>query len=137
MISLAWVLLISYSVAAGAAYRFLYLRRLLIGYHLGMNMAMTSAGVLGISVGALLGTLYPLAFTEMALLSAAAAAVAGGLFGAMVDYQTFLTGVTSGVMSGLMGPMLGVMASDPDLTIALCTVLVYGGFSLLCYSVRS
>ena len=137
MVPFTWILLFSYLLAAVAAYLFLYKARLLIGYHLGMNMAMTSSGVLGISIGAVLGTIFPLSFTEVAVVSALLAALAGGVFGALADYQTLLTGVTSGVMSGLMGPMLGIMASDAALTQAFCTLLVYGGFGMLCYSVRS
>lgn len=137
MIPFTWILLSSYVLAAAAAYLFLYKSRLLIGYHLGMNLAMTSSGVLGISIGAVLGTIYPLSFTEVAVVSALIAGAAGGVFGAMVDYQTLMTGVTNGVMAGLMGPMIGVMASDAALTQAFCTLLVYGGFTMLCYSVRS
>lgn len=137
MVPFAWILLISYLVVAVAAYLVLCRSRLLIGYHLGMNMAMTSSGVLGISTGAVLGSIYPLSFTEVAVASALFAALVGGLYGALVDYQTLLTGVTNGVMSGLMGPMIGMMASDVALTQAFCTLLVFGGFGMLCYSLRS
>ena len=50
--------------------------------------------------------------------------VIGALFGALVDYQSLLTGVSSGLMAGIMGPMIGVMASDMGM-IAFCTILVY------------
>jgi len=52
VVPLLWALLSSYALAAAAAFWFMHKSRLLIGYHLGMNMAMTSGGILGISIGA-------------------------------------------------------------------------------------
>jgi len=133
-----WLLwLLSYAVTAGLSYRYLYKSRRLIGYHFGMNLAMLASGVIGLAVGVLLGAQFPALFAEMTIVSTVVAVAVGMWFGALVDYQTMLTGVTGGVMSGLMGPMIGVMANHADSLLLFCSALVYLCFGLLCYSKRS
>ena len=107
----------------------------LISYHLGMNIAMASSGVIGIAVGTLLGYAFPAHYAVITIIATLLAILVGAIFGALVDYQTLLSGVTSGLMAGIMGPMIGVVA---DLTLVMfCTLLVYVMFGLLCFSVRS
>jgi hypothetical protein len=135
---LSWVLLLSYVVAGVWTFVVLYPSRHLISYHMGMNLAMVSGGVIGIAVGIVLGDLFP-AHYALATIAATGIAIFGGIvFGALVDYQTLITGVASGIMSGLMGPMVGVMAGTQALVLILfCSLLVYLSYGLLCFSLRS
>lgn len=135
MIPFIWVLFCSYFVMAAVSYIYLRKSRNLISYHFGMNIAMTASGVMGLSCGIVLGYQFPLYYSEIIFLTLVIAIVIGALFGSLVDYQTMITGVSSGIMSGVMGPMLGVAAGLSMLVIA--TVLVFLGFALLCYSLRS
>ncbi|RFU61438.1 hypothetical protein [Peribacillus glennii] len=130
-----WVIFISYFVMAAVSYFYLRKSRNLISYHFGMNIAMTSSGVMGISCGIILGNQFPLFFSEVTFLTLLIAISAGAIFGSLVDYQTLVTGVSNGIMAGIMGPMLGLAAELPLLVIA--TFLVFLGFGLLCFSLRS
>lgn len=129
------VILVSYFLVCSATYSFLFKVKNLISYHLGMNIAMTSSGVMGIAVGTVLGFAFPAHYTMITILTTVLAILIGAIFGALVDYQTLLSGVSSGIMAGIMGPMIGVVA-DFGL-IAFCTILVYASFGLLCFSIRS
>ncbi|HWL11884.1 MAG TPA: hypothetical protein VNQ57_02760 [Ureibacillus sp.] len=96
---------------------------------------MTSSGVMGIAIGTLLGYAFPAHYTLITIIATLLAILVGAFFGALVDYQTLLTGVSSGLMAGFMGPMIGVVA---DFSLVMfCTLLVYVIFGLLCFSVRS
>lgn len=129
------VILISYFVVCFATFTFLYKIKFLISYHLGMNIAMLSSGVMGLAIGAILGNAFPSHYTLVTITATVIAVIIGAIFGALVDYQTLLSGVSGGIMAGIMGPMLGVMA---DFGIVIfCTILVYGVFGMLCLSVRS
>ena len=100
-----------------------------------MNIAMTTSGVMGIAIGTVLGFAFPAHYTLITICTTVLAILIGAIFGALVDYQTLLSGVSSGIMAGIMGPMIGVVA-DFGL-IAFCTILVYASFALLCFSIRS
>lgn len=100
-----------------------------------MNIAMTTSGVMGIAIGTVLGFAFPAHYTLITICTTVLAIGIGAIFGALVDYQTLLSGVSSGIMAGIMGPMIGVVA-DYGL-VAFCTILVYASFSLLCFSIRS
>ncbi|MDN4492799.1 hypothetical protein [Ureibacillus aquaedulcis] len=127
--------LISYLFVCSFTYLYLKKLRYLISYHLGMNLAMTSSGVMGIAVGTLLGYAFPSHYSLITIVATLLAMVIGAIFGALVDYQTLLTGVSSGLMAGIMGPMIGVVA---DLTlVTFCSLLVYAMFGLMCFSIRS
>lgn len=130
------IILASYFLICFITYAYLYKIRNLISYHFGMNLAMSSGGVMGIAVGTILGSLVPAHYTVITIIATVVGIVIGALFGALVDYQSLLTGVSSGLMAGVMGPMIGVMASDMGM-IAFCTILVYLTFGLLCFSIRS
>lgn len=129
------IVLVSYLVVCFISYSFLKRVKNLIGYHLGMNLAMLSSGVVGISVGTLLGYAYPEHYTMITVIATVIAIIVGALFGALVDYQTLLSGISGGIMAGIMGPMIGMVADFGLLT--FCTVLLYLSFGLLCFSVRS
>ncbi|WP_235907158.1 hypothetical protein [Niallia circulans] len=135
VLSFTWVLLVSYLITAIVSYGYLRKARNLISYHFGMNIAMTSSGVMGISTGILLGSQFPLYFSEVTVVTLIIAVSVGAIFGSLVDYQTLLTGVSSGIMAGVMGPMLGAAADFALLVVA--TLLVFLSFGLLCFSLRS
>ncbi|WP_235801811.1 hypothetical protein [Ureibacillus manganicus] len=129
------LILLSYFLVCAVSYLFLRKIRYQISYHLGMNVAMTSSGIMGIAVGTILVYGFPGHYTLITIVSTIVAIFIGVVFGALVDYQTLLSGISSGIMSGLMGPMIGMAADLP--LVAFCTVLVYASFALLCFSVRS
>lgn len=129
------IILVSYLVVCFVTFSFLKRVKNLIGYHLGMNIAMLSSGVIGISVGTVLGYAYPEHYTVITIVATLIAIIVGVLFGSLVDYQTLLSGVSGGMMAGIMGPMIGMVADLGLLT--FCTVLLYLSFGLLCFSVRS
>ena len=135
VLSFTWVLLVSYLITAFVSYGYLRKARNLISYHFGMNIAMTSSGVMGISTGILLGSQFPLFFSAVTVVTLIIAVSVGAIFGSLVDYQTLLTGVSSGIMAGVMGPMLGAAADFSLLVVA--TLLVFLSFGLLCFSLRS
>lgn len=58
-----WLLLISYFCVMTFSYFFLNRIRDLFGYHLGMNMAMASSGVIGLAGGINLLYLFPTHYT--------------------------------------------------------------------------
>ena len=129
------IIFISYFLVCAATFSFLFKLKSLISYHLGMNIAMTTSGVMGIAIGTILGFAFPGHYTLITICTTLIAILIGVIFGALVDYQTLLSGVSSGIMAGIMGPMIGVVA-DFGL-IAFCTILVYASFGLLCFSIRS
>jgi hypothetical protein len=129
------LVLVSYLIVALATFHYLYKIKQIIGYHFGMNIAMTSSMIMGIGIGTLLGYQWPLRYTLITIITTIIAVFFGALFGALVDYQTLLTGISSGIMSGIMGPMIGVIA-DLGL-IVFCTLMLFLSFGLLCFSVRS
>lgn len=132
---LVFFTLISYFFVCLVSYLYLRKTKYLISYHLGMNLAMTSSGVMGIAVGTLLGYAFPAHYALMTILATLLAMGVGAVFGALVDYQTLLSGVSGGLMAGIMGPMIGVIA---DLSlVTFCSLLVYFMFGLLCFSIRS
>lgn len=132
---LAILILMSYFIVCFVSYGFLYKVKPLISYHLGMNLAMSSSGVMGIAVGTVLGYSFPAHYLAITIASTIVAMVIGAVFGALVDYQTLVSGISGGVMAGVMGPMIGVVA-DLGL-IVFCTILVYFIFGMLCFSIRS
>ncbi|CAM4461999.1 hypothetical protein [Paenibacillus tarimensis] len=133
----AILMLLGILLTSVLAFGYLFKVKNLISYHLGMNIAMTSAGTGGLAIGAVLGAwLYN--YSTLAVVAATLLAIAiGAVFGSLVDYQTVVTGITSGVMSGLMGPMLGMHMQDPILIAAFCTLAACLSFVLLCVSVRA
>ena len=90
---------------------YLYIRKMrkLIGFHLGMNISMVMGGMAALVFGILLITHFPFHFTYITLISAIVGGTVGTLFGLLIDYQTFVTGLTNGLIVGLMAPMIGTV----------------------------
>ncbi|MGF7050533.1 prepilin signal peptidase PulO-like enzyme (type II secretory pathway) [Paenibacillus sp. DS2015] len=131
-----WIFLVIIMGSGLIAYVYLHRFRQLIGYHLGMNIAMTTSGVYGLAIGAVLGLQYHHNTAIVTITTTLLAVLIGILFGSLIDYQTLLAGATSGIMAGLMGPMLGMHSNDPMLIAVFCTLLVPVASFMLCYSVK-
>ncbi len=56
-------ILVSYLLVCAATFSFLFKLKSLISYHLGMNIAMTTSGVMGIAIGTVLGFAFPAHYT--------------------------------------------------------------------------
>jgi hypothetical protein len=94
-------------------YVYVHRHRKLIGFHLGMNIAMALGGLVALSTGIFLIFQYPFHFTAITMVATLGGMGAGSLFGALFDYQTMLTGLINGMMVGLMAPMLGAILTEP------------------------
>ncbi|WP_213421515.1 hypothetical protein [Bhargavaea massiliensis] len=110
-------------------YVYVHRRRRLIGFHLGMNIAMALGGLVGLSAGIFLIFQYPFHFTAITIVAALGGMGGGALFGALFDYQTMLTGLINGMMMGMMAPMLGAILTDPlfftvVLEVFICLIIV-------------
>ena len=84
------LILLSYFLVCAVSYLFLRKIRYQISYHLGMNVAMTSSGIMGIAVGTLLVYGFPGHYALITIISTIVAILIGVIFGALVDYQTLL-----------------------------------------------
>jgi hypothetical protein len=127
---IGWFLLLNLTTAC-IAYLFLYPRRNLIGFHLGMNIAMAAGGGLALGTGVILINLFPLHFIEVIISTALLGMVAGGLFGALFDYQSVLTGYINGLMMGIMSPMVGAAASEGPMFILFIELFILSCYVLL------
>ncbi len=92
-------------------YLYLYKIRKLIGFQLGMNISMLTGGFGAIATGVILIYQFPLKFVIITMMTAVIGMLIGGLFGALFDYQTLLTGYINGLMMGIMAPMVGAAAN--------------------------
>ncbi|MCL7746111.1 hypothetical protein [Halalkalibacter alkaliphilus] len=135
--SILWLLFYANFIVAGMSYAYLFKYRKLIGYHLGMNVAMTPTGIISIASGLILIYHFPLHFTEITIITTIIGVVIGIVFGALVEYQTVIMGVTSGVMAGIMAPMIGDMAQHSLLLIGFTEFLLFSLIGMLCFSIRS
>ncbi|MFA1818908.1 hypothetical protein ACDX78_01675 [Virgibacillus oceani] len=99
-------------VVATFLYVYLYKNRKLIGFQLGMNIALILGGIIAIASGVLLMAQFPFHYTEVTITTTLIGIIAGSVFGAMFDYQTFLTGFTNGLMMGIMSPMIGAVIDN-------------------------
>lgn len=106
-----WSLLIFQFLLAVVTYRFIYRRRMLIGFHLAMNIAMVAGGGMALGTGVLLIYEFPVYYMEVTVIAALTGMLVGSVFGGMFDNQTLLTGYISGLMTGMMAPMIGAAAS--------------------------
>lgn len=119
------------------SYMYLYKRRKLIGFHLGMNIAMIAGGGLALGTGILLIYQFPLHYMEITIAATVTGMLVGGLFGGLFDYQTLLTGYINGLLMGIMAPMVGAAASDSFIFILFVEVFIMGSFSLVLVSSKS
>ncbi|WP_251032180.1 hypothetical protein [Mesobacillus foraminis] len=124
-------------VLAILVFFYLHRRRKLIGFHLGMNIAMVVGGGLAILTGVILITLYPLHFMEVTVLSVLTGILAGSIFGALFDYQTLLTGYINGLMMGIMAPMVGAAASESMVFIVVLQLFIFIIFIILMVFAKS
>ena len=118
-------------IVAFISYIYLFKRRKLIGFHLGMNIAMVSGGGLAFITGVLLINRFPLHYLEITIATTLTGMIIGSLFGGMFDYQTLLTGYINGLLMGIMAPMVGAAASDSIVFILFLEIFVIGSFFML------
>lgn len=128
------ILLYGNFTIAFISYIYLFSRRKLIGFHLGMNIAMVTGGGLAFITGVLLINRFPLHYLEITIATTLIGMIVGGLFGGMFDYQTLLTGYINGLLMGIMAPMVGAATSDSIIFILFLEVFIIGSFSMLLVS---
>jgi len=131
-----WFGIILYSnfVVAFITYMYLYKRRKLIGFHLGMNIAMVTGGGLAFVTGVILINQFPLHYIEITIVATLIGMSIGSLFGGLFDYQTLLTGYMNGLLMGLMAPMVGAAASDSLIFLLFLEIFIIGSFAVLLLS---
>ncbi|WP_241657739.1 hypothetical protein [Anaerobacillus alkaliphilus] len=122
---------------ATISYLYLLKRRKLIGFHLGMNIAMVAGGGMAISSGVILINEFPLHYMEITFISILIGMAIGSLFGGVFDYQTLLTGYINGLMMGIMAPMVGAAASNSLIFISFFQVFIIGSFILVMISSKN
>lgn len=135
--TILWLFFYLNFILAGVCYIYLYKYRNLVGYHFGMNIAMTPSAIISIATGLILIYHFPAHFTEITIITTLIGIVIGVLFGALVEYQTVIMGFSSGVMAGIMAPMIGDMAQHNLLLIGFTEVMVFTLMGMLCFSLRS
>ena len=121
-------------VAAFIAYMYLYKRRKLIGFHLGMNIAMITGGGLAFVTGVILINQFPLHYIEITIVATFIGMMIGSICGGLFDYQTLLTGYMNGLLMGLMAPMVGAAASDSLIFLLFLEIFIIGSFVVLLWS---
>lgn len=133
-INMIYLLYINFVVII-ALYFYIFRCRKLIGFQLGMNIAIVAGGMMALISGVLLIFQYPFHFTVITIISTLIGIGVGGLFGALFDYQTFLTGFSNGLMLGLMSPMIGSILTDQFLFIFALEGLIGAAISLIIVSI--
>ncbi|MCA1031103.1 hypothetical protein LCL95_08720 [Bacillus timonensis] len=118
-------------------YFFIFKRRKLIGFQLGMNISMIVGGMVTLSIGILLIEQFPYHFTVITMVSTLVGMIIGGFFGAMFDYQTFLTGYINGLLMGIMSPMLGAVIENTLLFVVFIEVVLIFSILLVVASSKS
>jgi len=117
-------------------YIFVHKHKRLIGFQLGMNIAITAGGFMAISTGIILIMVYPFFYTSVTILSVLISLLVGGFFGILFDYQTALTGFVNGVMMGLMGPMVGALIDNQILFLSSLEIILFFAYVTVVLSVR-
>ncbi len=117
---------------------FMYIFRIrrLIGFQLGMNISMIAGGMVAITTGVLLIAQFPLQFAPVTIVTAILGMVVGGVFGALFDYQTMLTGWANGLMMGLMAPMVGAVTDGSSLFLWFMELALIVAYSFVAISAR-
>ncbi|MCZ2259921.1 hypothetical protein [Sporosarcina sp. G11-34] len=105
-----WGMLIFQCVLAISGYLWIFRRRALIGFHVGMNVAMVAGGGLALGTGVLLIYEFPFYYMEVTGIATLTGLAAGGLFGRLFGRQPMLSGYVCGLMTGMMAPMVGAAA---------------------------
>lgn len=99
-------------ICISLAYIYLFKIRKLIGFQLGMNIAVIIGGFFSIVAGIVLIYEFPFHFTLITIICTLTGMLLGSLFGALFDFQTLLTGYVNGLMMGIMAPMVGAAAKQ-------------------------
>lgn len=123
------LLYINFFILLGS-YVYFFKRRKLIGFHLGMNIAMVAGGSASIGTGVILINQFPFHFLEVTVITTITGIFAGSVFGGLFDYQTLLTGYINGLMMGIMSPMIGAAASG-SMFVIFIEACMAGSFVLL------
>ncbi|UFJ39180.1 hypothetical protein LOK74_13990 [Brevibacillus humidisoli] len=129
-----WIILLCCFGATAVCYLFFYRYRQSVGFHVAMNLAMTSSTLLGTTSGIVIGYQFSESYAFAAIATTFIAAAVGALFGSLGDQQTVLAGLSSGTMTGMMSPMLGAHAGQPLGLLLFSTALLFICFGLFCYS---
>lgn len=117
-------------VVIGLVYFFFYKKRKLIGFHLGMNIAMVTGSSAAIGTGVILINMFPFQFLLITVCSTVTGMLVGSVFGGLVDYQTLLTGNVNGLSMGIMAPMVGSAASG-EVFVLFIEVCIFASLLLL------
>jgi hypothetical protein len=117
-------------------YMYLFKHRKLIGFQLGMNLSNMAGGFIAIVIGVILIYQFPLKFVTVTIMTTLIGMVAGGVFGALFDYQTLLTGYANGLMMGIMAPMIGAAAKNNHLFLIFLEGVFILSLFLLVLSVK-
>jgi membrane-bound ClpP family serine protease len=96
-------------------YKIMYGKRKLFSDRFGMVMAMSCSGILSLVLAMLLHFLFPIQLSFILLLSSIIGGSIGLLLGALVNFQSLLSGFTHGVVGSIMGTMLSAVIQDPSL----------------------
>lgn len=118
-------------------YQYLFKRRRLIGFQLGMNISMIVGGMFAITSGVILIYQFPLHFVTVTVISTFIGIIIGSIFGGLFDYQTLLTGYMNGLMMGIMAPMVGAAAKNSFPFLLLLESIFIMSFFLVVSSVKS
>lgn len=117
-------------------YIFIFKLRRMIGFHLGMNIAIVTGGLIALTSGILLIFQYPFLFTFITILATCIGMVTGAIFGALFDYQTMLTGLINGLMAGIMAPMLGAIMTEHVYFMVILEALIFLMIIIIGISIR-
>ncbi|WP_246942910.1 hypothetical protein [Bacillus pinisoli] len=101
-----------------------------------MNISMIAGGMVAITTGVLLIAQFPLQFAPVTIVTAILGMVVGGVFGALFDYQTMLTGWANGLMMGLMAPMVGAVTDGSSLFLWFMELALIVAYSFVAISAR-
>ncbi|WP_425388375.1 hypothetical protein [Domibacillus tundrae] len=117
-------------------FMYLFRKKKLIGFQLGMNISQVMGGMAALLTGVLLIQQFPFHFTLITIISAGTGLAVGGVFGLLFDYQTFITGLTNGMIVGLMAPMIGSVVEVPVLFLWFIHGLFFVSFLAIYFSIQ-
>lgn len=114
----------------------IYRYRKLICFQQGINISIIVGGMAALNTGVLLIFQFPFQFTLITIFATLVGMGVGGVFGAIFDYQTFLTGFINGLTLGLMAPMIGSILNNQVLFIIVIEILLLFTTGLIIRSIR-
>jgi hypothetical protein len=137
VVAMIGLLLYINALLIGFVYYFLWKKRRVVGFQLGMNISMTAGGLAGICSGILLIYQFPLHFVVITIISTIIGILIGVLFGGLFDYQTLLSGWVSGLMAGIMSPMIGSAAGQHVGFILFIEGIFFFSFIIITASIKN